>query len=196
MKKYSLLVWLLTTGMYVVAQSWAKEYDRVDACNCGLALVKKAGKFGYVSEKGKLIIPLIYDEGLAFSEDKAAVSILGKWGFVDTKGNEFVRPQYNEVYSFHDGLAVVAKSGSYGYIDTAGSIAIPFQFSNAGNFAEGIAPASNAKKLWGYIDRTGKEVIPFRFNYATAFTEGAGRVLLNDSWYKIDIEGNLTKFVQ
>src|SRR5690349_3203464 len=109
MKRYSLLLCLLATGIYAVAQPWTKKYDRIDACNCGLALVEKAGKFGYVSEQGKLIVPLIYDEALAFSEDKAAVSVGGKWGFVDKTGNEFVKPQYTEVYSFHEGLAVVRK---------------------------------------------------------------------------------------
>src|SRR5689334_15522869 len=99
MKKYYLLLCLLAISLYTVAQSWAKQYDRVDANNCGLALVKKDSKVGFVTERGKLSIPLIYDEALAFSEDKAAVAVGGKWGFIDKEGNQIVKLQYAEVYS-------------------------------------------------------------------------------------------------
>ena len=117
MKKYSLLLYFLAAGLSTVAQKWEKNYDRVDACNCGLALVVKAGKFGFATDQGKLIVPLIYDEAVAFSEDKAAVAVNGKWGFIDKSGNEFVKPQYTEVYSFHEGLAVVGQGGEYSFID-------------------------------------------------------------------------------
>ena len=92
MKKYYLLICLFAISICAVAQPWAKNYDRVDACNCGLALVKKDGKFGFVTEQGKVVIPLIYDEALAFAEDRAAISVGGKWGFIDKNGNEIVKP--------------------------------------------------------------------------------------------------------
>lgn len=193
MKKYSLLVSIMIISFICFGQSWTKHYDRVDACNCGFALVAKGGKFGYVSEQGKVLVPLIYDDAMAFSENRAAVMVDGKWGFVDNTGNEFVRPQYAEVYSFHDGLAVVAKNASYGFIDSTGKVVIPLRYSNARSFVDGLAPVSDQKGLWGYIDKDAKEVITFRFSYAASFSEGTGRVLLNGKWYLIDRDGKLTK---
>ncbi len=78
MKRYSLFLCALAIGLMGLGQSWTKQYDRVDACNCGLALVEKNGKFGYVSEQGKLLVSLVYDEAMAFSEDRAAVMVGGK----------------------------------------------------------------------------------------------------------------------
>jgi len=193
MKKYSVVLFLLALSIICGGQSWTKQYDRVDACNCGLALVSKNGKFGYVSEQGKVLVPLIYDEAMPFSEDKGAIMMDGKWGFIDNKGNEFVKPQYSEVYSFHDGLAVVSKGDNYGFIDTTGNVAISLRYTNARSFGAGVAPVSNQKGLWGYIDTNGKEVIPFRFNYAASFTDSTGRVLLDSKWYIIDKHGKLTK---
>lgn len=153
MKKYSLLLCFLAAGVYAIAQPWTKKYDRIDACNCGLALVEKAGKFGFVNEEGKLIIPLIYDDAVAFSEDKAAVSVGGKWGFVDKKGNELVKPQYTEVYSFNEGMAVVGMGDEYGFIDSTGKVVIPMNYTNARSFADSIAPVCNKKGLWGTLIR-------------------------------------------
>jgi hypothetical protein len=193
MKTYILLFSFLAMGVYTVGQSWVKKYDRIDASNCGLALVKKDGKFGFINEEGKVIVPLIYSEATAFSEDKGAVAIHDKWGFVDINGNEFVKPQYDDVYSFHEGLAVVINNDTYGFIDSTGKIAIPIHFLRAGSFSDGIAPVCNKKGLWGYIDKNGNEVIACRFNYATTFTDSTGRVVLNGIRYSIDKTGNIVK---
>jgi len=192
MKKSSLLAVVLWISIICLGQSWTKEYDRVDACNCGFALVGKGGKFGYVNEHGKVLVPLIYDDAMAFSENRAAVMLNGKWGFIDITGNEFVKPEYSEVYSFHDGLAVVSKNDLYGFIDSTGRIVISLRYSNARSFGEGLAPVSDQKGLWGYIDKSSKEIIPFRFSYAASFSAGNGRVLLNGKWYLIDRDGKLT----
>ena len=61
-------------------QSWTKQYDHVNEPCCGLSKVRKDNKYGFVNSRGKVIIPLIYDEVLSFSEGNAAVSIAGKWG--------------------------------------------------------------------------------------------------------------------
>jgi len=193
MKKFSLLLLIFSMGLFSSGQSWTKKYDRVDACNCGMALVSKSGKFGYVSDEGKVLVPLVYDDAMAFSENRAAVMQDGKWGFIDLNGNEFVKSQYTEVYSFHDGLAVVGKGDAYGFVDSTGQVAIPMRYTNARSFGDGVAPVSNQKGFWGYIDKGGKEVISFRFNYATSFSDGVGRVLMGSKWYSIDNQGKLTK---
>lgn len=122
MKKYYLLICLFATSLYAVAQPWAKSYDRVDACDCGLALVKKDGKFGFVTEQGKVVIPLIYDEALAFNEDHAAIAIGGKWGFIDKTGKEVIPYRYNYATSFAEGVARVLINTTWHTIDKEGNI--------------------------------------------------------------------------
>jgi hypothetical protein len=107
MKKWILFLfssWIVNAGF---AQAWTKKYDHVDECICGLSLVGKDKKHGFVDKNGKLIVPLIYDEALTFSEGMAAVMQNFKWGYIDSTGKTIVELQYNEAMSFHDGLAVV-----------------------------------------------------------------------------------------
>ncbi|HLF44938.1 MAG TPA: WG repeat-containing protein [Chitinophagaceae bacterium] len=175
------------------SQSWTKNYDLVDACDCGIYKVVKNNKYGYADEKGKLIIPLIYDDGMSFSEGRAGVMIEKKWGFIDSAGNEIVKPLYTEVYSFHEGLAVVAKEESFGFIDLTGKLVIPLMYSNARSFGNQLAPVCNSKMIWGYINKTNKVVIPFQYNYADSFTEGTARIMKGGKWMYIDVTGKVVK---
>ena len=107
MKKIFILPALILISMTGAAQKWAKEYGSVNELSCGLSLVEKDGKHGYVNKDGKVIIAVIYDEGMNFAEGKAGVRIDNKWGFIDSTGNELAKPQYSEVYSFNEGMAAV-----------------------------------------------------------------------------------------
>src|SRR6188508_656527 len=117
MKKIFILPALILISMWGTAQKWTKDYGSVNEIACGLSLVEKDGKHGYVNKDGKVIIPLIYDEGMNFAEGKAGVMINNKWGFVDSTGNEIVKVQYTEVYSYNEGVAAVSKGDSWGFID-------------------------------------------------------------------------------
>ena len=80
--------------------------------------VKVSAKWGYVSEKGQLVITPQFDDAERFSEDRAVVCI-GKpcdwfakpgdsrWGFIDTAGKMVVTPQYGAASGFKEGLASV-----------------------------------------------------------------------------------------
>jgi hypothetical protein len=125
MKKYLFLSASLIFMISGYGQAWTKAYDHVDNCVCGLSLVEKSGKHGYVNEQGKLKIPLIYDDGMTFSEGKAGVKTGDKWGFIDSLGNEVVKPLYGEVFSFNEGFALVINGDNYGFIDASGKLVIP-----------------------------------------------------------------------
>lgn len=193
MKKILLLSCFLISFFSGWNQSWAKNYDMVDACDCGLFKVAKNGKYGYADDKGKLIIALIYDDGMSFSEGRAAIMLAQKWGFVDSTGNEFVKPQYTEVYSFHEGLAVVSKGDNFGFIDLSGNLTIPLMYTNAKSFGSQLAPVSNNKMQWGFVDKSNKIIISFQYSYADSFTEGTARVMKAGKWMYIDNNGKVVK---
>ena len=54
-------------------QQWARQFDFVDDASCGLALVGKGNKRGFVDKDGRLLVPLVYDEAMHYSEGMAAV---------------------------------------------------------------------------------------------------------------------------
>ena len=91
--KNNFLVVAIIFSMAGYGQAWTKQYDHVDECVCGLSLVRKGDKHGFVDKVGKLVVPLIYDEAMAFSESMAAVKQDGKWGFIDSTGKLY----HNEI---------------------------------------------------------------------------------------------------
>lgn len=193
MKKIFVLPAILLMSIGGMAQKWAKEYVHVNEIACGLALVEKDGKHGYVDKDGKLIIPLIYDEGMNFVEGKAGIMIGNKWGFIDSTGKEIVKTQYTEVYSYNEGMAAVSKGDSWGFIDEGGNLVIPMNYTNARCFSGGLAPVCNAKMQWGFIDKNGKTVLAFQYGYADRFREGTAKVMKGGKWMFIDPAGKVVK---
>ena len=118
--KYNFLLGAILISMAGYGQAWTKEYDHVDDCVCGLSLVGKGDKHGFADKDGKLIVPLIYDEAMTFSEGMAAVKQDGKWGFLDSTGKLVVPLKYTDAMSFHNNLAIVSNGSSYGFIDKTG----------------------------------------------------------------------------
>ena len=74
-------------------------YDDVHGFSEGLANVKNDGKFGYINNKGELVIPCIYDD------DTDALSDFDHRSF----------------WYFEEGLAYIGKNNTRGYIDKKGT---------------------------------------------------------------------------
>ena len=104
--KYSLLLGAIVISMTGYAQAWTKQYDHVDDCVCGLSLVGKSDKHGFVDKNGKLVVPLIYDEAMTFSEGMAAVKQDGKWGYLDSTGKIVIPLKYADAMSFYENLTL------------------------------------------------------------------------------------------
>jgi hypothetical protein len=193
MKKIFVLPAILIMTIGSMAQKWTKEYVYVNELSCGLSLVEKDSKHGYVNKDGKVIIPLIYDDGMNFVEGKAGIMMGNKWGFIDSAGNEIVKPLYSEVYSYNEGMAVVVKGDKWGFIDEKGDLVIPMNYSNARCFSNGLAPVCDAKMQWGFIDKAGKTVLAFQYGYADRFREGTAKVMKAGKWMFIDVTGKVVK---
>jgi hypothetical protein len=189
--KRLLLLLIFPLPFYSNAQKWAKNFAYVDQCICGLSKVGKDNKVGYADADGKIVIPLIYDEGLTFSEGYTAVRTGNTWIILDSTGKQVSDAKYDDAQNFHQGYAAVGKSGRYGYIDVTGDIVIEFQYSNARDFSEGLAPIANAHNLWGYIDNKGKTVINPQYNFADSFNNGEAYVMKDNKSFYIDKENKV-----
>lgn len=79
----------------------------------GLGLVKQDGKAGFINERGEIIVPIQYDDALAFNHGTALVKSAGKWGMVSKTGNEVIKPRYESLSAFDaDGLAYYTQKSS------------------------------------------------------------------------------------
>ena len=86
------------------------QYDDIDVESSeGLALVIKSGKYGYINDKGKEVIPLEYEYADSFSDGCAVVKKGLKYGFIDKKGKEITPFIYQRAEVFNSGYAAVKR---------------------------------------------------------------------------------------
>jgi hypothetical protein len=79
--------------------------------------VSKNGKWGFIDDKGKIKIPMKYDNALPFSNGLAAVKLNEKWGFIDSKGKLIIPCKFNYILPFRHERAV----GEFSFIDKKGN---------------------------------------------------------------------------
>ena len=119
--------------------------------------VQKHGKWGFIDNTGKMVVPLQYDLVLGFNEGLALVRVGEKWGFIDKTGQVVIPPRYDFPDLFSEGLAAVKIGHKFGFIDKTGKMVVPPQYDFAWGFLEGLASVMVGEKS-GYIDKAGKYV--------------------------------------
>lgn len=128
-------------------------------------------KFGFIDEKGNLIIPAIFDDADDFYNGLAPVKKDDKWGFIDTSGNVVINFQFDEPNSFFDGIAVAKQNGKYGYIDMKGNWIVQPKFSKVGSATDGYLECFMNGKA-GMLDYLGNNIIPFEFKEFRQYEDG------------------------
>ena len=157
----------------------------------GLLGLKTDSKCGYLDQKGKLVIPLKYDDACPFSEGIASVKMKDKWGCIDKEGKVVKQFIYDWIGPFKEGLATVQIGSKYGFVDHY-KLVIPMTSGSALDFSEGLACVmSNESGKYGYINRKGVLVIPHQFDEASSFSCGLAKVKQNDLWGYIDYWGRI-----
>ena len=109
----------------------------------GLAMVRKDDgencKYGFIDKSGNVVVPIVYDDAVFFSEGLARVEKNGKWWFIDKDGKIVIPIGYYYAWSFSEGLAEVRKDGKYGFIDKRGKVVVPIDYDLVMSFNEGLA---------------------------------------------------------
>ena len=93
-------------------------FDDVSNFYKGYAGVKQGGKWGFINEKGEIVIPCRFAKVDCFSEGLAAVAFKTKWGYIDKYNHTIIPFRYKEAFPFYQGIAKVYDSdrdGEYEY---------------------------------------------------------------------------------
>ncbi len=77
------------------------------------AAVKNNGKWGFVDNKGNLVIDYQFEDALSFGGHTAAVKTEGMWGYINLQGKIVIEPIFLEVNSFYNGSAPVLTEAGY-----------------------------------------------------------------------------------
>jgi len=135
-----------------------------------------AGLWGFINDRGELVVPYKYFEVREFSHGRAAVSknVMGTpWGFIDIDGNEVVPLVYGDVSDFDNrGVAIVRKPPYWDWYSRSGdSFAIDLDGNRISDAED------NAKK------------VAIGDGYYLRYYSGAPTGLRNENFEVIDAEG-------
>jgi len=166
--KFTLYIFVSLTNIFLFAQN-----------RC---VVKVEGKYGYIDTLGHIVIPIIYDSGLQFSEGLAAVKCNEKWGYIDTNGIFVIQPIFQGTESFKEGCAIVwIKDDSIsksGVINKRGRWIIKPKYKIISHQNEGFVSVVENEKM-AYFDLTKRKFIT-KFIYdndeSWCFSEGLAMV--------------------
>ena len=151
-----------------VMESMSANY--IDSFSEGIAVVSRDyKKYGFISDKGKIIAPLIYEKAWYFNDGFAKVKKDGKWLLLNKDGREItLEKDYQDI----------------GRMQCRRCKATTKIFQEE-EFLYGDFDSEEEIGWWGYLDECGCEVIPTQYIYARDFVDGYASVC-RGGWKKTD----------
>ena len=126
----------------------------------GYIRVKKNGLYGFVDNKGKLVVPTAYNKTFQFNEDPKIVGVDkdGKQGYINAKNEVIVPLMYDRIFEPKDGMILVGKNEKFGFYTVEGIKVTDVIFDEAESFTDGYASvAKGGTKM--VLDKSGKTTI-------------------------------------
>ncbi|MBQ3946420.1 MAG: WG repeat-containing protein, partial [Alphaproteobacteria bacterium] len=155
----------------------------------GLCCVKKNNKYGFMNNKGELVIDTIYDDAGDFSNGLCWVKKHSKYGFVNNKGELIIDTLYDDARNY--GMCEVKTGGSWYSFDNSGvlnylcdSIISDFHCNRASVWING--------KKW-LIDSKGKKICQIDADEIDWFDkrDHLATIIKDHKASKIDTMGNV-----
>lgn len=164
------------------------------------------GKYGYVSDKGKIVIKPQFDKANLFNSNGfAEVKQNGKCGVINTKGKFVLAPKYDS-FSASDNyeLICVKQDGKSQLINLKGDIIADLELEPK-DIKEVIEtalalmvrdnhlpiPIKKADNKFDFIDINGKTVFRGEFDDVWIFYKGTTKFMKNGKWGLIDSTGKI-----
>lgn len=172
--------------------------------NCGLTPVCENELWGYINQKGEMVIPAKFSLATSFNPDfeYAIASYTGGDVVIDTKGDYIVPPKYSMITEITDysnpgipnGFFILKTETEdttlYGLADTNGVIIKPKYEYIDYIFSDGLVIFQENGKF-GYLNKKGEVVIEAKFSKAELFCNGLAPVTFDEygKWGYINQKG-------
>jgi hypothetical protein len=171
-------------------------FDSINSLSYGLTRVELNNKYNIINTNGELVSNQWFNKIEDFRDGFAYVELNNKYNIINTNG-ELVSPNqwFDNIWNFRDGFAKVKLNNKYNIITATGEILSPNQwFESMGGFYEGVAEVKLNNK-YNFINKNGELVSPnqwFDWVSLVGFRDGSTRVTVDNRYYNMDGEGNLT----
>ena len=157
-------------------------------------------KWGYFSDKGKLVIRDLYDDNRDFSNGYAAVQKGGLWGMIDQKGKTSIPIRFKTITPCQCDRIVAQDLVDTYHIFSCSGILIKdsLNYATIYPYTSDRARISNGQKV-GFLDKYGEVMIPIELEDASDMNDkyavvssGFEKALIDVNGLKI-IKGNYDK---
>ncbi|EAL5902254.1 TPA: WG repeat-containing protein [Campylobacter lari] len=130
--------------------------DKIWDSRDGICKTRTNGKYGFMDDKGKVIISPCFDAVYDFSEGLALVELNNKYGYINKNGEIVIDLKFELAYPFHKGYAKVKIKKKWGVINKDGDIVLQPVFDSVlGLDKSGKAFFVTFKGATGFIDKNG-----------------------------------------
>lgn len=124
-----------------------KGIEQLKFCNDGMLAVKEEkGKWGFIDDKGTMIIAAKYDSCDVFKYGYGRFKMGSKWGLVDKTGKEIVEAKYENIYPGENGV-IIYYDNSWGIMDKTAKVIVPPKFYSVTTFEKDRALARLGKSF-------------------------------------------------
>ena len=171
--------------------------DEVLPFSEGYAAVKKNNKWGYIDEKGNLVIDYKFDKATSFNNSRALVvknnvtSIINKNGF-NTKVADF---KTTGITSFNENGAAIKTNNKWKIINDEFNITTE-TWQDIGVYFNGLIAVKN-NNLWGLRQKGGKLLLDYKYKnislneHRKCFLNNTCFALINNKYQLIDLNGTI-----
>lgn len=142
-------------------------------------IIINSGKWGFIDETGKEVIPLQYQRAGGFKNGLAKVMLNDKWGFINSQGKFVVQPIYTFIDNYEDDIAICNvgatiknkysffsldyEGGKWGAVDRAGKIIIPTIYEKLFYLSNHKFFSVTKNNLRGILSQTGTTILPVTY---------------------------------
>jgi hypothetical protein len=152
---------------FSLSQLFANDYS----------IIVEDNQKGLADQKGKVIIPPVYDD-LGWSEGGAAVveDVIGYkmgelWGLINTRNVKITPANFIRIIPYYDNLLIASKHDSYklneiyGLVTFSGKTILDFKYSQLQIGLEGLIAGirKDNELLFGILDPRGNNLVPFQY---------------------------------
>ena len=105
-------------------------YEHIDDFHNGMNRIEQNGKYGFVNQKGKIIIPvnLNYDDVDHFDYGLCQVAIDDRYGSIDKTGRLVIPSFYDKLLAINEELVLARKEGKWALVDKLDFTSYPPMF--------------------------------------------------------------------
>lgn len=111
----------------------------------GLLAIRNNGKWGFMNNRGEIVISPKYDSCDVFKYGFAKVKIGSKWGIIDRSGTQVIEAKHENISSGENGVFIFSEGSRWGVIDKTGKILVSPAFQTLTSFENDRALARAGK---------------------------------------------------